>query len=564
MITENVCSVAVTVTLPAALTTIETTTTVLECTFTSTGSDIEITWYKGGSVATGTIVIQAGGGHVFPRPGFTRHGIQDQSSLVITDTQLSDAGTYWCEVYAGGDGADAKSISLTVTGGPGFLFLRRTFYDMNVLAPAAAHVVDVMTEWSSRRTFNEEEIRLCFSPEASVTKWGMRPPQASPPNKPTISITDGNNPSNAGDRIRLKCTSSSGSPTPSYTWQKDNQPLPVLPRYQLNSDNSRLTIHPSHKDDNGKIFTCHVSNVKGSEEEDITIEIRYAPGNPVCTYQTTTSFSYLLDDEMGIRCRSTDGSPLATLHWYHGNNQIQSLSPSTDVNTVTLDYTWNLKRNDNGVTYMCEATNIVQTTPLTCQLGPFNIYFPSESVTLSGITNPVKEGETKILTCTTSTSNPASQISWLKDNNVWTANTYESITSDVTRDGDYNGEISEQQMTISIQAEHNSKSYQCQSSHSDFTGPVTSIVIELTVYFKPPSVSLSGYSTVVKSGDMLTLTCETDSSNPAAVISWYKDGDIFTGNSDETISDYTEIDGDNGGTIRQQYLKIRLQPSHNM
>ncbi|XP_077864363.1 uncharacterized protein LOC144349762, partial [Saccoglossus kowalevskii] len=80
---------------------------------------------------------------------------------------------------------------------------------------------------------------------------------------------------------------------------------------------------------------------------------------------------------------------------------------------------------------------------------------PAESVTLSGITNPVKEGETKILTCTTSTSNPASQISWLKDNNVWTDNTYESITSDVTRDGDYNGEISEQQMTISIQAEHN-------------------------------------------------------------------------------------------------------------
>ncbi|XP_077861939.1 lachesin-like, partial [Saccoglossus kowalevskii] len=175
------------------------------------------------------------------------------------------------------------------------------------------------------------------------------------PSQPTISFTEGSQTSNEGSKIVMKCTST-GVPTPTFTWLRNNQPLPTLSRYQLNNAKTKLTINPSHREDNDIKFTCHVTNVKASKTEDITLNIR----------------------------------------------------------------------------------------------------------------------------------------------------------------------------------------------------------------FKPPLVSLSGYSTAVKSGDMLTLTCETDSSNPAAVITWYKDGDIFTGNSDETVSDYSEIDGDNGGTIRQQDLEIRLLPSHNM
>uniref|UniRef100_A0ABM0LX40 Uncharacterized protein LOC102800796 n=1 Tax=Saccoglossus kowalevskii TaxID=10224 RepID=A0ABM0LX40_SACKO len=48
-------------------------------------------------------------------PGITRHDIQDQASILITDTQLSDADKYWCQVERLGDPRDEKSISLTVT-----------------------------------------------------------------------------------------------------------------------------------------------------------------------------------------------------------------------------------------------------------------------------------------------------------------------------------------------------------------------------------------------------------------------------------------------------------------
>ncbi|XP_077863486.1 cell adhesion molecule CEACAM6-like, partial [Saccoglossus kowalevskii] len=347
-------STAVSVSVPgSAVNVIETETTILDCEYTSTDNDPLIAWYKGSSTHQYNIVIQTQSGAVYPVDGFTRHDIQDQASLVITDTQLSDADMYWCKVITFGDGEEEKSITLTVT---------------------------AQTE----------------------------------PSQPSVSFTEGSQTSNEDSKIVMKCTST-GVPTPTFSWLRDGQPLPALSRYQLNNVKSKLTINPSHRNDNGIKFTCHVTNVRASKSKDITLNIRYAPGIAVCTELTTTSPFYQLNDEMKIRCQSTDGNPLATLHWYRGNNQIQGLSSSTNGNTVTLDYTWNLNRNDNEAIYMCEAINVVQT--LTCQLGPFNVYFPAESVTLSGITNSVKEGETKILTCTTSTSNPASQISWLKDNN---------------------------------------------------------------------------------------------------------------------------------------------------
>uniref|UniRef100_A0ABM0MUK3 Hemicentin-1-like n=1 Tax=Saccoglossus kowalevskii TaxID=10224 RepID=A0ABM0MUK3_SACKO len=200
-----------TITVPGSpITTIETTTTILECTYTTTGVYISTTWFKGSTIRDSVAVILKESGIIYNQPGFTRHGIQDQASLVINNTQLSDADKYWCLITAIG-GSEEESITLTVTA-------------------------------------------------------------ATPPSEPTIAVTGGN-PSNVGSLVRLKCTSN-GTPTPIYTWLRDNLPLPALIRYQLNSDNSRLTIDPTDKDDNGKTFTCQVTNGKGSKDEDITLSIQ--------------------------------------------------------------------------------------------------------------------------------------------------------------------------------------------------------------------------------------------------------------------------------------------------
>ncbi|XP_077863266.1 uncharacterized protein LOC102802132 [Saccoglossus kowalevskii] len=217
---------------------------------------------------------------------------------------------------------------------------------------------------------------------------------ATEPSQPSITFIDGSVISNAGSKITMQCTSS-GNPSPIYSWLRDGSPLPTLNRYQLNIDNSELAINPSNRDDNGGTFTCQVMNFKGSKTEDKTLIIRYPPDDPVCTYQSTGAPlpSYLLDDEMKIRCQSTDGNPLATLNWYRGNSKINGLSSSTTDDTVTKDYTWNLNRNDNDAVYTCKATNDALTTPLTCQLEPFNVYYGfCESRDFSALTRRTSNG----------------------------------------------------------------------------------------------------------------------------------------------------------------------------
>uniref|UniRef100_A0ABM0MP60 Uncharacterized protein LOC102800979 n=1 Tax=Saccoglossus kowalevskii TaxID=10224 RepID=A0ABM0MP60_SACKO len=109
-------SAAATVTVPGSpVTSIETTSTVLECTYTATSSNPLIQWYKGSSTSTGSLLIQKNNAGVLPQPGITRHDIQGQASLLITDTQLSDADKYWCQVEGLGDPRDEKSITLIVT-----------------------------------------------------------------------------------------------------------------------------------------------------------------------------------------------------------------------------------------------------------------------------------------------------------------------------------------------------------------------------------------------------------------------------------------------------------------
>nr|XP_006815347.1 PREDICTED: uncharacterized protein LOC102804849 [Saccoglossus kowalevskii] len=92
-------STAATITVPGSpVTSIETTSTVLECTYTATSSNPLISWYKGSSTSTGSLIIQKDNAGVYNQPAFTRYDIQDQASLLITDTQLSDADKYWCQV----------------------------------------------------------------------------------------------------------------------------------------------------------------------------------------------------------------------------------------------------------------------------------------------------------------------------------------------------------------------------------------------------------------------------------------------------------------------------------
>ncbi|XP_077985011.1 nephrin-like isoform X3 [Glandiceps talaboti] len=378
------------------------------------------------------------------------------------------------------------------------------------------------------------------------------PPSMSP-NEGTSSVT-------------LSCQAD-GDPTPTFTWTKDGSDLQINTKYTVTGGS--LVIHNIVKSDDGE-YICVADNGYGTAatSNPATLTVNYPPGEPICTrspspHSGTPSY-YLLNTGVTLTCEVTDGRPTATVQWYK-NEESSPLSPTQSVNGNTIErtYDFSIGKSDNTATYTCKVTNTVLSNPLECEL-TFTVYFPPTSVTISGYSSPRKEAETLTLTCTTASSNPAAEISWYKNDGSWSSGNGESTNTVQDSNGEHNGQERKQELEITLKPSHNGARYQCKAKNSHYSPyEVQSANKEITVYFKPSSVTLTGYSNPVKSGDVLILVCETESSNPHADISWFKNDTSLTSSTTETIKTSTTSGSDNGGEKTRQELHITLSQSHN-
>ncbi|XP_077985707.1 uncharacterized protein LOC144440250 isoform X2 [Glandiceps talaboti] len=378
-------------------------------------------------------------------------------------------------------------------------------------------------------------------------------PSSMSPNEGTSSVT-------------LSCQAD-GDPTSTFTWTKDGSTLQTNSKYTVTGGS--LVIHNIVRSDDGE-YRCVADNGYGTAatSNPATLTVNYPPGEPTCTrspspHSGTPSY-YLLNTGVTLTCEVTDGKPTATVQWYK-NEESSPLPPSHSVNGNTIERTYDfyIGKSDNTATYTCKATNTALSNPLECEL-TFTVYFPPTSVTISGYSSPRKEDETLTLTCTTGSSNPAAEISWYKNGSPWNSGNGESTNTVQDSNGEHNGKERTQELNIILKPSHNGARYQCKAKNSYYsTNQVQSAIKEITVYFKPSSVTLTGYTNPVKSGDVLILVCQTESSNPHADISWFKDDVSLTSTPTETIKTFTTSGSHNGGEKTRQELHITLSQSHN-
>ncbi|XP_006819411.1 synaptogenesis protein syg-2-like [Saccoglossus kowalevskii] len=191
--------------------------------------------------------------------------------------------------------------------------------------------------------------------------------------------------------------------------------------------------------------------------------------------------------------------------------------------------------------------------------------FKPDSATLSGYTGAVTSGSNIVLTCTTTTSNPSATILWYRNNiRIYDNDDNINIGTLIETNGDYNGKISEQQITITTRAEDNQAEYKCKARNSRITGDVNSNSVLITVYFKPDSASLSGYTGAVTSGSNILLICTTTTSNPSATILWYRNNNKIEDNDDNiNIGSLIETNGDYNGKISEQQITITTRAEDN-
>ncbi|XP_077985712.1 fibroblast growth factor receptor 2-like isoform X3 [Glandiceps talaboti] len=326
------------------------------------------------------------------------------------------------------------------------------------------------------------------------------------------------------------------------------------------TDSTSLVI-PVTSSRNNQVYTCSVNydfgNGLGRGSLTITIAVP-----PSITHHPSSMSPNEGTSSVTLSCQAT-GTPTPTFTWTKDGSDLQTNLPKYTVTGGSL-VIHNIVRSDDGQ-YKCVADNGYGTAALS-NAATLTVHFKPSSVTLTGYTNPVNNGDTLILVCETESSNPHADISWFKNDISLTSTPTETIKTFTTSGSDNGGEKTRQELHITLSKTHNGVQFQCHARNSQFpmNTKVESANQGINVYFPPLSVFLSADKfNPVQEDTTLTLTCTTESSNPVATVSWYKNGVLWSPSDGETLRSAEQSNGINGGKVTTQQLTITLTPYHN-
>ncbi|XP_073425976.1 cell adhesion molecule CEACAM1-like [Dendrobates tinctorius] len=159
------------------------------------------------------------------------------------------------------------------------------------------------------------------------------------------------------DSVSLRC--SARGTNVSYSWSKEDAPLPENSQYHLSKNNSTLIINQVSSDDT-KLLTCTASNWVNTETSN-KLDFNFAsPVSSVILSNTTSRELWAGEDSVSLHC-SAQGSAIS-FSW-RLNGKPVSLNPPYYI--TQSDYPTNstltispVSRNDTGP-FTCEASNLL-------------------------------------------------------------------------------------------------------------------------------------------------------------------------------------------------------------
>ncbi|XP_078665233.1 uncharacterized protein LOC144907751 isoform X2 [Branchiostoma floridae x Branchiostoma belcheri] len=165
----------------------------------------------------------------------------------------------------------------------------------------------------------------------------------------------------------------------------------------------------------------------------------------------------------------------------------------------------------------------------------------------------VASGSPLTLTCTSQQGKPPADLTWYKGTTPLSA-VYSSSPNDMGQ-----GDATSVLNIAALQQADNGAVYQCRASQPALAQDQNTQVTVSVAFFEDTTTTITGFpGTAVNSGTSLTLTCTSGNSNPAASITWSRDGGpAVTGTNNQ------QQDGSNGGKVTTQDLVISVQPEHN-
>ncbi|XP_037715828.1 nephrin isoform X2 [Drosophila subpulchrella] len=328
--------------------------------------------------------------------------------------------------------------------------------------------------------------------------------------------------------LTLHCIAENANPAAEIVWFQGEVPVATAPIVSVNqtapkrfTTSSTLHLQPRAEDDY-KEFSCEARHKALPPDvpmrAQVQLSVLYPPGAPFFEgYRQGESLHR--GQEVQIACRSRGGNPPAQLTWYR--NGVAISSPQRTSGRLSENvYKFTAAAEDNGANLVCEAKNLLATTPLRAELNLTVLYAPKD-VYLSGA-NQAKVGDSVQLSCVTAPSNPQARISWSINGRPLENSTYKTTSSS---DG---GWVSSSNISLTIDSQSRTFIAVCHALNTELTQNVVGSHT-VNVLYPPSPPLLTGYNDgdILISGSILKLQCSSAGGNPPPTLQWYKNDKII-------------------------------------
>ncbi|KAG8193661.1 hypothetical protein JTE90_024024 [Oedothorax gibbosus] len=252
-----------------------------------------------------------------------------------------------------------------------------------------------------------------------------------------------------------------------------------------------------------------------------------------------------MSETLRLQCEVTGGKPAPKVTWMRNffklsqDDSVESVKNSDDGRQVALSVL-SIRPNsdDNNAYYSCEAESSISSIKMSAGVTLDVLYAPGRpSIEGYRPREKIRAGDTVRLRCVSRGGNPLARL-------VWTRNGQFKDHSYVTSDSE-----AENELTFVANASDDGAVYTCTAT-SVMTPEAMVKSIKLKVLYAPKSVTVKAQKEA-KLGDVISSTCTTEKSNPAAEITWIVDGIPVIGeNKVEAI--------ENGGWITISTINVNV------
>ncbi|XP_013792779.1 synaptogenesis protein syg-2-like, partial [Limulus polyphemus] len=251
-----------------------------------------------------------------------------------------------------------------------------------------------------------------------------------------------------------------------------------------------------------------------------------------------------------ITCATSRSNPAADINWLVDGQHVEG------ANTITADPEGGWISNSN-ITVIIQSqerlSKIFQCFAANKDLGEtivesyvLSILYPPEPPNILGYSEekPIRAGEMQRITCVSNGGNPLPALKWFRGD--------EEVNSVTTT----NGNVVNSEVSIVIRESDNGVQYRCEASNSASVKPLIS-KMNLNVHFPPSRVTIKLKPEKLRAGGKVSLVCESASSNPVSVITWWHDGFLLQGTPGSVLN------ATHGGKSSRNILQLNVTSDDN-